>query len=299
MGPDGSEASYALIVVHYRDPAAAHGLLRSASGWSVPPGVVVVVDNSGDFPEPAGVSGGRAPDVAVLRPASNLGYGGAVNRGLALARCLGFTYALVATQDCRLASTACEHLLSALRETEAAAVAGPLLTYSSAPGTVFSAGGKLTPYGRTLHPDQGAALADLRIRDPRVVDWLDGACLLVRVEALDSVGDFDERYFLYVEEVDLQFRLRLAGNVCLLVPRAMGSQEPGPYSLYYKYRNLCTFTARHRARLHLWPWYVALPKDSMRMVRQGRFSEPFWAIRGLVDWKRGRMGAQPSRIWAR
>jgi hypothetical protein len=46
---------------------------------------------------------------------------------------------------------------------------------------------------------------------PRGVDWVMGAALVLRREALDEVGLFDEEFFLYSEEVDLQFRLRQAG----------------------------------------------------------------------------------------
>jgi N-acetylglucosaminyl-diphospho-decaprenol L-rhamnosyltransferase len=46
---------------------------------------------------------------------------------------------------------------------------------------------------------------------PRDVDWLSGAALWLRRAALDDVGGWDERYFMYVEDVDLCWRLRRAG----------------------------------------------------------------------------------------
>jgi GT2 family glycosyltransferase len=46
---------------------------------------------------------------------------------------------------------------------------------------------------------------------PHAVDWVMGAALVLRRDALDEVGLFDDEFFLYSEEVDLQFRLRQAG----------------------------------------------------------------------------------------
>ena len=52
----------------------------------------------------------------------------------------------------------------------------------------------------------------------RPVGWLSGSCLLVRRKAFDAVGGFDERYFMYMEDVDLGDRLGRAGWLNVYVP---------------------------------------------------------------------------------
>ena len=54
----------------------------------------------------------------------------------------------------------------------------------------------------------------------RVVDWVSGACLLVRRDAVLAAGGFDERYFMYEEDVDLCAALRARGGRILFTPAA-------------------------------------------------------------------------------
>jgi len=72
------------------------------------------------------------------------------------------------------------------------------------------------------------------------------AAALYRRSALHEIGGFDEDYFCYVEDVDLGFRLRLAGYRCLYVPRSVAHHvgsgttggQHGDFALYHGHRNL-------------------------------------------------------------
>jgi N-acetylglucosaminyl-diphospho-decaprenol L-rhamnosyltransferase len=68
------------------------------------------------------------------------------------------------------------------------------------------------------------------------VDWVTGACLLVRSDAFRQIGGFDDRYFLYVEEVDFCWRLHDAGWQVLYEPRARVTHTGGVSTSAHPYR---------------------------------------------------------------
>jgi GT2 family glycosyltransferase len=287
-----AQGQYAVGIIHYRDQRSVDELVASISSWTLLPSEIVIVDNSGDLDTSSYSS---AVTLSVLRQEENLGYGPAGN---AVAAHLGsrFPALLLLTQDARLEDDTARLLVLELEANQSNAVVVPTLLFATDTSRVFSAGGKLLHNGRTLHPQQGHLVDRERLstESPRDVDWGDGACILMRLDCLNRVGGFDSAFFLYVEEVDLQLRIRQAGFHVRIVPQAVAYQAPGAYSLYYKYRNLTYFTRKHKDALSSWPWLLAYPKDSCRMLLMGRPAELLWAIRGLADSLAGSMGGRPA-----
>ena len=95
----------------------------------------------------------------------------------------------------------------------------------------------------------------------RPVGWLSGSCLLLRSAAFDEVGGFDERYFMYMEDVDLGDRLGKAGWQNVYVPSAEILHDKGHATGRDPARNLA---AHHRstytflADRHSKPWQAPL-----------------------------------------
>ncbi len=86
---------------------------------------------------------------------------------------------------------------------------------------------------------------------PVEVDWVSGACFLVRRSAFEQVGGFDESYFMYAEDVDLCWRLGQAGWTAAYVPAAEVTHRQGvstdhhPYRMIFEHhRSLLRFAAR-------------------------------------------------------
>ncbi len=87
----------------------------------------------------------------------------------------------------------------------------------------------------------------------REVDWVTGACVMIRKKAFEKVGGFDEDYFLYVEEVDLMYRLRKAGYKVVYDPSISvthyyegGEKERRDDKRMYMRQGLYRFLKKHR-----------------------------------------------------
>jgi N-acetylglucosaminyl-diphospho-decaprenol L-rhamnosyltransferase len=98
-----------------------------------------------------------------------------------------------------------------------------------------------------------------------VAGWLSGACLLLRREAFEAVGGFDEDYFMFFEDVDLGERLGRAGRPSVYVPSAQVVHVGG---VSWKARPAAMISAHHRsaerylhrryARWYHWPVRAAV-----------------------------------------
>lgn len=226
-----------LIAVHYHAPETFQQTLHDVQAWAGRPASITVVDNSAGEGTAERLRSGVGPAVTVLECAGNPGYGAAMNLALQDKLNSDPPYVLLVTQDVVITEQAVAALIEYLESDERAAIAAPLLTYASDPTRVFSAGGLLDSKAQTSHAGSGTdprVWADL---PPYEIAWADGAVLLVRKEALRRVGCFDERFFLYFEEIELQLRMRLAGWSIRMVPAAVCSQEPGNFRPYLRLRN--------------------------------------------------------------
>jgi N-acetylglucosaminyl-diphospho-decaprenol L-rhamnosyltransferase len=209
--------SASVVIVNYE---SGPSLARCVEGWrNEGPARVVVVDN-GSTDGSADRVRARFPDVEILRPGRNLGYGAAANRGVAATRT---PWVVVSNPDLEVHPGALDSLVGALSADPGCALAGPLIRtpvgdrYPSArqfPSLVDAAGhavlGIVAPRNRFTRTYQQSYLDD-EPAGTSTVDWVSGACFAARRDAFEQVGGFDEAYFMYAEDVDLCWRLGRAG----------------------------------------------------------------------------------------
>jgi hypothetical protein len=184
---------------------------------------VFVVDNASDDGSVEMVQA-QYPQVRLIANKDNPGFARANNMAIRESR---GRYILLLNPDTEMRSGALAALLEFLERTPGAGAAGARLL--NADGSLqISAYPEPTIWRelwRLFHLDSIRPYANYPmhtwgLKQPRQVDVLMGACVLLPRQALDAVGTFDEQFFMYSEEVDLCLRLRQGGWQLFWIPQA-------------------------------------------------------------------------------
>jgi GT2 family glycosyltransferase len=239
----------------------------------------------------------------VVEGGPELGYAGAVERGLAASR--GEWVALV-NDDCVVRPEAFAELLAAGSGSPAIGSVAARIHFADRPGTVNSAGIDLDRLGVASERLLGRPLDGLA-SFPTEVWGASGTLGLYRRAMLDDVGGFDSTFFAYLEDADLAWRARMAGWRCVLAPGAIASHHHsttlghGSAAKHRlvgrnRVRMLAKNATARRLRLGIIPIvgydlfyvsYVALTARTLAPL-SGR-------LEGLAEWRRYREAGRAAR----
>jgi N-acetylglucosaminyl-diphospho-decaprenol L-rhamnosyltransferase len=250
-----------VVIVSYRSRELLRACLESlrANPPSRPMNLVVVDNDSGDGT--AELVAADYPDVDLVASSDNLGFAAATNLG---ARRGSAPYLLALNPDTAVTSGALDRVIEVLESHPEVAVVGPRLerrdgsldhaAKRSFP-TPLSALGHFSGMGR-----RGDATGPLAAyRAPGVesgpVDAVNGAFMLIRRSAFEEAGGFDEGYWMYMEDLDLSYRLAQAGKLSWYEPTALvmhvkGGTVGGPRPTrlnWHFHRGMYRFYRRHYA----------------------------------------------------
>ncbi len=243
------------VVVNYNARGHLLECVRSLRTDGV--GEIIVVDNDSSDGSLDAVAAADS-DVELVPSGGNLGFGAAANRGLAVAR---HHYVAILNPDVIVESGTMKALAAALDADPGLGAVAPRV--DNPDGTLYPSVRAFPALGDAIgHAFLGfVAPANRFSRRYRMldwdharaadVDWVSGTCLLLRAAALGELGRFDEAYFMYVEDVDLCWRLHQAGWRVGYEPAARvihtvgASSELAPYRMILAHhRSLLRFSAR-------------------------------------------------------
>jgi GT2 family glycosyltransferase len=224
----------AVVIVNYEGEALLPACLDALARQTREPAEIVVADN-GSADRSLALLAERYPHVRALALGHNHGFAGGANRGVAATSA---PWVCVLNSDAEPAPDWLQRLAEAPAGPQVWSLGSVLVSASS--GRVESAGDQYAPEGFAYKLLRDAPLQALPV-DPYAVFAAPGAAPVFRRDVFDSLGGYEERFFLYYEDVDLAFRAVLAGHHALLVPSARVTHRLGA-------------TTRSRARVR---FYVA------------------------------------------
>ncbi len=292
----------ALVEVNWNGGDLTRRSLASAAASRRRPDAIYLVDNGSVDDSLDGLE--EAVDgipLHVFRNDSNLGFARAVNRGIRAAIADGADAVFLLNNDALLGEGTLGALLeAALRHPDGGLFAPKILAPD---GRIWCAGmdvgfhanlQKLRGLGR---PDRG------QFDREEPVDALTGCGLLIRREVFEEVGDFDEDFFVYVEDLDFCLRARSAGFLCVHVPgscmiHAASSSTGGGYGAWRKHMlayNLVTLLKK-RGTPSLWGAFLLVELAGWPLLLLSSFFRnrtPAVLAKGRGMW-RALLGGQPD-----
>jgi len=261
-----------VIVLNYNGKGFLDGCLSSLASQTYSDFEVIVVDNGSRDGSPEYVKE-NYPWVRLAKNDENLGFAGGTNVGIRAAK---GEFVITLNNDSRADSRFIEELIKPMADPEVGVCAAKMLFPD---GRINSAGICISRSGAAwdrgmFEPDRGQY---------EFVEEVFGACAgaaLYRREMMDEIGLFDEDFFLYLEDVDLAFRARLAGWKCLYVPGARVIHHHGgtagvgsDLAVYYGNRNIVWYPIKDfpfRLLITSLPFIVA---RNLAVI-------PYYALRG-------------------
>jgi GT2 family glycosyltransferase len=234
---------------------------------------VVVVDNASSDGTAAFVEA-TFPSVRLVPLARNLGFAAGNNAGARAAR--GRDYLAFLNNDTEVERGWLPALVDALDNDPGAALAASHITSLDRPGVIDSAGDGYLRAGGGFKRHRGELESD--VTAARETFGVCGAACLIRRGVFESLGGFDERFFMVYEDVDLSYRARLAGHRACYVAAARvrhaGSATLGRLSasaVYYGQRNL------------EWTWWKNTPG---RLLLRSAPAHAAYVLAGIAHYAR-------------
>lgn len=224
-----------VVIVVYNAQADLARCLRSLAAAGHPQDEIIVVDNasrdgSADMVESA------FPAVRLVRSASNVGFGEGNNLGAAQAR---GRYLAFLNPDTEVTPGWLDALIAALESSPRVGMATAKILLREERERINTCGGDTHLTGLTLCRGMGQQRDEMA--EPAAVGAVSGAAFVMRRALFRQVGGFDGSFFMYMEDTDLSWRVRLAGYTCLYAPEAVVYHRYnlrfGPDKTYYQERN--------------------------------------------------------------
>jgi len=248
----------------------------------------------------------------LLQSGANLGFGGGMNIGIRHAlTCQRYAFLWLLNNDTQVSEASLQALLHCAKQQPQTGIWGSTVTDMQAPYPVQTAGGFLyNPWLTRIRPHFAGKDAKQVMMLPANsvrLDYVYGAAMFIRCEALERVGLLCEDYFLFYEELDFCRRLQQAGYHLSWCPAslvfhqgsatigtpAQGNRAKLRLANYYENFNSLRFTARFHPKILPIAWAARLVLKSLLLTVRGQFYLFAPLLAAYRDFARGKAPDKP------
>ena len=243
---------------------------------------VVVVDNGSNenLLSAFKVQGSRFKNLILIENKKNLGFAIGANIGIKYALKKGAEYVMLLNQDARVEKGTIKNLVEIMEGNGKIGICGPLIFNNKK--KIWSAGGVVDK----KRYSGGHLFRIINEHKPYEVDFISGCAMMIKKKILEKIGFFDERFFLYYEDVDFCFRAKKAGFKSIFAPLAIADHhyrktaDKEKTKEYFMARNHLLFLEKHAPLRMKIREIVRLPKTIYEHLKKNQAH----ALLGIRDY---------------
>lgn len=238
-----------IIILHYGELAVTLECIESLTKHDKDFEKIILINNDGDILLSATQFEILNKKIHIVNNKKNVGFAAGVNIGIKYALAQGAQYVFLLNNDTIIEKDFLKKLVSVLETKKEIGIVGPAIAFHKDGKTLYDLGGRVNLLiGRTQH-DEVEKIIDV---NPKIVTYVSGCCMLIRKEVFEKVGFFDERFFLYSEDVDFSLRAKKAGFLSAVLPTvsiyhelSKAAGKISPFSVYHQTRSGVIFGKKH------------------------------------------------------
>ena len=260
---------------------------------------ILIVDNGSDTEQIKILKDKLSDRINIIYLENNIGFAGGNNAGIKYSLKQNADYILLLNNDTIVESNLLTVLMNSIRAGNNIGICGPGINYYSDHRRIWSVGGKISKIRGT-----GVAIRKLKKNEKdsdKYVSFVSGCCMLIKKEVFQKVGNFDDNFFLYVEDADFCYRTIKAGfKICFnpqvkiyhKVGNSTKSKSPN-ISLYYTTRNRLFFAKKYFQNIFFLTVlyiFITMSIKSIFWIFTGKTSNISTVRKSFKDFFDGKMG---------
>jgi GT2 family glycosyltransferase len=267
-----------VIIVHYGDIANTQNAIERVEKYATHRNVIVINNNPEiDIEKEIEKKKSRI----FINSGKNIGFAAGANLGIKQAMEDSADFVLLLNNDASIAHDIVNSLLQVFKRNKIIGIVGPVIKFKKSGKLYYDMGGTIDAHtGKAHHMNEEVRVAS----DPIQVQYISGCCMLIKKEVIDVIGGFDERFFLYYEDVDYCLRAYYAGFDTFIAPTSVITHKlsasighNSKKSIYHLVKSGKKFGKKYKKKYPLHKYFLMYQSlvflfkspHSARMIRKG------------------------------